>query len=225
MYVIKCVKCMNRGVLMMLVVIAICYDMKSQTKSNEWKLYKNKNNIKIYIKKHVDTGLKEVKGMMKMRTSLSAIISLLADIDNQKNWIYSNKESIMLKRYNRYHWVLQTLSDAPFPFTDRDLISETTMEQDSNLVISIKSNARPTFIKEDKNYVRIKYMVSSWRFTPKPDGIVIIEFKLRINLGGNLPIWITNIAVDIGPYNTLQSMRKQLERDKYRNAKISYIKE
>ncbi len=206
-------------------LIFIEYQTFAQANNKKWVLDKNKNGVKIYLRKHIETGLKEVKGVMEMHTNLSAIITLLKDLDNQRNWMYANKSTIMLSSENAFHWILHTFSSAPFPFSDRDLISEANMQQDSNLTVIIKIHAKPDYVPIDSKHVRIKYMQSEWKFIPKNNGIVEIQFKILINLGGNLPIWAMNFAVDKGPYNTLVAMRKQLQMPKYKNAKIlPYLK-
>ncbi len=209
--------------LVIVLITVVNSSARSQTAVPKWKLDKKKNGIEIYLRKHSDTGLKEVKGVMELHTSLSAVLTLLKDLEKQKTWMYANKSSKLLQSKSHFHWILYTVSDAPWPFQDRDLISEAHMKQDNNCSITISIKAKPEYIAENENYVRIKYMHSEWRFIPKDNGIVKIQFKIRINLGGNLPIWAMNMAVDKGPYNTLIKMREQLQSNKYKNAKLNYL--
>lgn len=197
--------------------------VNAQDIKTNWELSKNKNGIKVYLRKHKETGLKEAKGLMEVHTSLSAILTLLKDVDNQKNWMYANKLSKLLKSDNNFAWILYTVSQTPWPLSDRDLISEARMYQDSSCNIHIKIHALPNYIATNSDYVRINYMHSEWLFSPKANGIVQIQFKIMINIGGSLPIWVMNLAVDKGPYNTLLKMRENLKIGKYQNANLSYI--
>lgn len=208
-----------------LLLIFISFNLKLQSQSTKWKLDKDKNGVKIYLRKHKETGLKEAMGVMQVRTSLSAILTLLKDYDNQKNWLYANKSSNLLQSRDNFHWILHTVSEAPWPFQNRDLISEADMQQDTNRVVIIKIHAKPDYIAVNEDIVRIKYMHSEWKFTPKRNGMVTIRFKIRINLGGSLPVWVMNLAVDRGPFNTLVKMREQLMLQKYKCAKLDYLRE
>ncbi|NJO87830.1 MAG: hypothetical protein HC831_01890 [Chloroflexia bacterium] len=194
--------------------------------SSNWKLVKNQNDIKIYLRKHHSSSLKEALGVMKMKTHLCSIIALLKDTQNHKSWLFANKSSKILKHYNDSEWILYTQSEAPWPILDRDLISHTRMYQnENNCEIKIKSYAVPNYIKKEDGLVRIEEMNSEWTFTPLADGYVEIRFNILINLGGALPVWLTNFAVDKGPYNTLLKMKKALSDKKYQEATLPYIKE
>ncbi len=193
---------------------------------NKWKLVKNQNNIKIYLRKHHSSSLKEALGIMKIKTNLCSIVALLKDTQNHKSWMFANKSSKILKRYDDFEWILYTQSEAPWPILDRDLISHSRMHQsENNCEIKIKSYAVPDYVSTKNGFVRIKEMNSEWTFTPLPDGFIEIKFKILINLGGALPVWLTNFAVDKGPYNTLQKMKKALSERKYHEAIVPYIKE
>ncbi len=194
--------------------------------SNNWKLAKNQNDIKIYLRKHQSSNLKEALGVMKIRTHLCSIVALLKDTQNHKSWLFANKSSKILKKYDDFEWILYTQSEAPWPILDRDLISHTKMHQsEDNCEIKIKSHAVPDYVSKKNGFVRIEEMNSEWTFTPLPDGFIEIKFKILINLGGALPVWLTNFAVDKGPYNTLQKMKKALSGRKYQEAILPYIKE
>jgi len=191
-----------------------------------WKLVKAQNEIKVYLRKHKSSNLKEALGVMEIKTSLSSIISLLKDSQNHKTWMYANKKSNILKSPNNFEWILYTESEAPWPILNRDLISHAKMYQSSkNCAIKINARAIPDYIDEKDGLVRIKEMNSEWTFTPKKNGYVEVRFKILINLGGSLPIWAANLAVDKGPYNTLSKMKKALANKKFQLSKLLYLKE
>ncbi len=212
-------------ILAIVLITVVNYSARSQSAVPKWKLNKKKDGIEIYLRKHSVSGLKEAKGIMEMHTTLGSVITLLKDLNNHKNWMYANISSKLLKSDNNFHWILYTVSEAPWPLQNRDLISEASMMQDCNKVIHIKIHAKPNYIAVNEDLVRIEYMRSEWTFTPKPNGNVVIQFKIRINFGGGLPLWVMNLVVDKGPFNTLVKMRENLQLKKYQNLKLDYVKE
>ncbi|MBK8922208.1 MAG: hypothetical protein IPM81_12020 [Saprospirales bacterium] len=43
--------------------------------------------------------------------------------------------------------------------------------------------------------------------------------------GGNLPDWAINLAIDVGPRETIKRMREILKDPLYQNAKLAHIRE
>lgn len=83
----------------------------------------------------------------------------------------------------------------------------------------------PNYIPPLKDIVRIKRLEAQWKFVPKPGGIVEINFTLLIDLGGDLPAWLVNLAVADGPFETVYNMRKEVMKPKYQNTVYSFIVE
>lgn len=219
----------NKSYLLLFLIFLVGFQplIYSQNKDGYgWRLVKAQKGIKVYIRKHKSSSLKEVLAIMETKTSLNAIVALLKNTQNHKNWMYANKESYVLKSPSNFEWILYSKSEAPWPILDRDLVSHARMYQSSdNCTIKIKAHAIPDYMTYKKGLVRICEMDSEWTFTPKYDGFIEIRFKIRVNLGGNLPVWLTNLAVDKGPYSTLSKMKSALAKNKYRHAKLPYIKE
>ena len=197
----------------------------SQVK-NDWVLSKSKNGIKIYTRHSSDSPIKIVKGIVEIETNLSALVALVKDANNQHNWVYLTKTARLLKQPNSFEWFYYNQSDAPWPVTNRDIVSHAKMTQNSDTyAIRINTIGLPDYIPRKDDVVWIPGLKSSWSFIPATEGVVFVEFQLFIDLGGRLPAWVVNMAIDTGPYNTLWGMSQQVKKDAYKNAKLPYIKE
>lgn len=203
----------------------LSFSVKAQL-NNEWKLTRNQDNIKIYVRKHQETALKEVFGIMTVKGSLSSVVSTIKDSQNHHKWLYANKISKILKKNSDFDWILYTESEAPWPVSNRDLISHAKMSQDQqSCTVKIESESIPDYIPSKKNLVRIEKMHSIWNLTPLKNGYVEIKFEIIVDLGGNIPRWMVNLAVDKGPYYTLLNIAAVLKEEKYQSSRLSYIKE
>ena len=191
-----------------------------------WALSRKSNGVNIYMRRNSNSPVKEVMGKMTVKSSLAALVYIVKDSENHYQWIYANKQARMLKTINNFEWIYYNESQAPWPVSNRDIITHAKMRQDSSsLKIVIDSKGIPKYMPEKEGLVRIPRLNTSWEFTPKKNGMVDVRFELEIDLGGNIPPWLVNVSIDKGPMNTLQNMSKLIAQDKYRKINLPYIKE
>lgn len=194
--------------------------------ADDWKLARNQEGVKIYLRSVKDARTKEVLGLTQVAATLGALVSMIKDPENHYTWIYANKEARFLKIISDFEWINYKISEAPWPERSSDLITHVKLEQDpDSYAVRIVSEGWPDYIPANKNYDRIAKLKSLWVFTPKSNGIIDIRFELSIELGGGIPPWLVNIAIDKGPYNTLLNIAEVVKRDMYRSKVLPYIKE
>ncbi|MFN8258180.1 MAG: START domain-containing protein [Bacteroidales bacterium] len=195
-------------------------------KQDDWKITKQEGDIKIYMRKSDESRFKEVMGTMQVNSNLGALVYLVKDTKNHYKWIYANKNAEMLKSVNDFEWYYYNVSEAPWPVSNRDVITHAIMWQDKNTYkVTINSVGAPDYIPKKKDLVRIPRILTSWEFTPLGKNLVEVRFKLAIDLGGDIPAWLVNLAVDKGPFNTMSNMAKLIQSGTARNVNLSYIKE
>jgi hypothetical protein len=195
-------------------------------KADDWKLARNQEGVKIYLRSVKGLGTKEVLGLTQVSATLGALVSMVKDPENHHIWIYANKEARFLKIISDFEWIYYNISEAPWPVRNRDLITHAKLEQDPHsYAVRIDSEGWPDYIPAQKNLVRIAKLKSLWVFTPKSNGIIDIRFELSIDLGGDIPAWLVNFAISKGPFNTLLNMAEVVKTDRYRSKVLSYIKE
>jgi hypothetical protein len=85
----------------------------------------------------------------------------------------------------------------------------------------------PNYIPEDKTNGRIRILAMKARWTFKPDkpGQIIVTYQLHSDPGGYVPGSLANSAVVDLPYFTLLNMKRVVQEDKYKKARISEISE
>ena len=195
-------------------------------KADDWKLARNQEGVKIYLRSVKGMGTKEVLGLTQVHATLGALVSMVKDPENHHSWIYANKEARFIKIISDTEWIYYNISEAPWPIRNRDLITHAKLEQDPDTyVVRIDSEGWPDYIPANKNLVRIARLRSSWVFTPKSNGITDIRFELSIDLGGDIPAWLVNFAIDKGPFNTLLNLDSVVKTDRYKNQILPFVKE
>jgi hypothetical protein len=200
--------------------------MALSQKNNEWKLTKNQDGIKIYMRKAASSKTNEVLGIMQMKTHLAPLVQMVKDSENHYRWIYANKNAKTLKVINDYEWIYYNESKAPWPVSNRDVITHALIIQDlSTFTVKIKSDGWPDYLPVKKDLVRIPALQNVWEFIPKKEGITEVHFTLAMDLGGDIPAWLVNMVIDNGPFSTIFNMSKLVQTDLYKNTYLSYIKE
>ncbi|MCF8364616.1 MAG: START domain-containing protein [Bacteroidales bacterium] len=191
---------------------------------NDWEFVKNEEGIKVFRKKTEDSPIKAIKVTNEMETTLSALIALMKDVKNHKNWTYANKNAKILEKHNEFSWMFYGYSDAPWPVLDRDMVIHSTLTQDSvTRVIKNEGNCIPDFIPKNEGVVRIPACHSLWTLTPVGNGKILVSLEIQIDLGGTIPGWLINMVSAKGPFQTIKNMEEQVNKPCYKNAKISYI--
>ena len=151
---------------------------------------------------------------------------MFTDVSNQPNWVFSCESAEIIKKIDPFHWYYHTLSDAPWPVSDRDVVTYVSVSQDPvSKAIILTSNGVPDYIPEKQGYVRVPELKASWVLLPLPNGKIHVIFTIEINLGGFIPRWATNLFVSKGPYNTLKNLLVEIQKPKYKNAVVPLIKE
>ena len=197
----------------------------AQETVTKWDMVQNKDGIQVYSRNNSLSNIKEVKVVSKINTSLSALVYLIKDADNQPNWAYKLSYVEQIKNYNDKHWCTYAVADVPWPLEDRDNVTDVNLVQnkDSSIVISSKSVDNMVVEKDDK--VRIPFIKASWTFKPINNGKIEVSFQLLTDLGGYVPDWIVNLFIEKGPYETLWYYRIEAEKDRYKNIHLNYIVE
>jgi len=207
-----------------IVSFSFLFTLLAAQKNDGWELKNNKDGVKVYFKKTADVH--EIKLITSLHTSLSGIVQLLSEVEHYPLWGYKILESKLLKKVSDTEVYYYTKLDFPWPLNDRDIIMHTHLTQDPvTKKIITTSVAVPDYLPENKDVVRIQQANTRWTLLPGTGGWPYIEYYIYTNPGGNLPDWLINMAIDVGPRETIKAMRTLLQQEKYKKTKLAHIKE
>jgi len=162
-----------------------------------WQLKRKKDNLEVYTRNIAQNGVKELKLHTQMKTRLNSIFALFDDIPRNADWVYSSKEAKTLKVIAPNHMIYYSVSDFPWPLSDRDLIADSIVKQDPETKVATSTSvATLEGYPEQKGIVRVSVFEAQWTFTPLPDGIVDVVYVVKTDPGGNIPVFLTNMFID-----------------------------
>ncbi len=192
-----------------------------------WVLIKEKEGVKIYQRDIPNSNLKQMRMISTIKgNSLSSFAALFQDLENYDEWVYSCLESKLLKKLAENEIIYYINSDFPWPLDDRDFVLKNTLSQDPNtLALHSKSVAFNNFYGVKSGIIRVKVFDAEWVITPMGNGKFGLVYTFSTDPAGDIPTWMINSFMDVGPLQTLKGMERYAQSAKYTNAKFSFISE
>ncbi len=192
-----------------------------------WVLTKEKEGVKIYQREIPNSNLKQMRMISTIKgNSLSSFAALFQDLENYDEWVYSCIESKLLKKLAENEIVYYINSDFPWPLDDRDFVLKNTISQDNKtLAFHSKSVAYNNFYGAKSGIVRVKVFDAEWVITPMGNGKFGLVYTFSTDPAGDIPTWIINSFMDVGPLQTLKGMERYAQSAKYGKANFSFITE
>jgi hypothetical protein len=192
-----------------------------------WEFQRDQDGIEVYTRDIPGTNYKEFRGTMYVKNArLTSLVAAFDDTPSYIKWMHNCIEAKLLTLCNARERYTYTVTHAPWPATDRDLIVYSLLSQNrKNLTVTIAISGKSDYIKPMKNRVRIPFMNALWTFTPMQDGEVMVTYQTVNDPGGWLPLRLLNLSMVDLPFNTMKKFRDIVKEDKYLTAKIAVITE
>lgn len=190
-----------------------------------WHEVAHKNGITVFTRENSLSNIKEVKVVSVFKTTLSTLVSLIENTQDQTSWAYNVFYAKKIKQYNNFHWLAYTVADAPWPIADRDNVTDVVLSQRPDSSVIIFSKSVEGVVPENSKYVRVPLIRATWVFKPLAEGRIKASFQILVELGGNIPEWIVNMFIENGPYQTLLHLREEAVKNKGMFKSLPYIKE
>ena len=192
--------------------------------TNGWVFKNEKEGVKVYYRKTADVY--ELKLITSLKVSLSGLVLLLSEVENYPKWGYKVSESRELKKVSDWEIYYYSKLDFPWPLDDRDIVVHSKMVQDPiTRRITATSIADPGYVPVQKGVVRMTNAHTSWTIVPGQGGWAYVEYYIYSDPGGSLPDWLVNMALDVGPRETIKNIRSFVQQDKYQNAKLAHLRD
>jgi hypothetical protein len=192
----------------------------------EWKLEKNKNGVSVYTRNITGSSYKEFKAVVTVSASLSTVVSVFKNTNGFIEWMDKCIEASQLKKISETEGIGYYVIDAPWPVTNRDMVTQYVIHQDSlSKVVVISMEGKPGYIAAKEGLVRLPKLKGFWKFIPKGNNNTEIIYQVHAELGGSVPAWLANYTVVDSPFKTMENFVVEVKKDKYKNAKFSFIRD
>jgi hypothetical protein len=181
-----------------------------------WELEHDQDGIKIYTQEIPDSSFKAFRGEVYVSTTLRNLVAHHTDIEQMKKWLQDCEESEVIKRVSDRDLYIYQRTSAPWPVSDRDYVLHSNIDQNpETFVVTMTFEASTQFSKSDEDCVPVTKLTGFWRFTPKQDGRIYVEYETHADPSGDLPAWLANSFVVDQPLGSLEKLRKRVESHAY----------
>jgi len=192
-----------------------------------WELEHDDEGIKIYTQEIEGSSFRAFRGETTVKSTLKNLVAHHTDIEQMKSWLQDCAESELIQKVSNNDFYIYQRTSAPWPVSDRDYVLHSKLDQDPHtFVVTMKFEASTQFSRSDEDCVPVTKLTGFWRFTPKLDGTIYIEYETHADPSGDLPAWLANSFVVDQPLGSLEKLRKRVEENTYELPKeMQFIKE
>ena len=205
-------------------------DVSIASSEYDWVMVRDEDGIQVYLKEYWADKVKAFKGVVQIEASIDSLLAVITDIKACTAWIHhcETQELLLRQSFSEcYHYQLHHL---PFPARNREFIFHTQIRRIPETgEVDIEVQALPEFCtshtqlcKKIPRYsaIRVQHSHGTYHLEPLGKKLTRITWVQHTDPGGYLPHWVINNLLRNVPFKTLQSLRKLVKEEKYRNAQM-----
>ncbi|MCP2073697.1 UNVERIFIED_ORG: hypothetical protein J2Y77_003133 [Pseudomonas lini] len=183
----------------------------ASAQAEDWQVAKEKDGIKVSLSEVAGSKYKAYRGVTVMQTTMAKLRALQEDVPGACAWIHECKSQKLLKHEGDKSWTY-TQFNTPWPVTSRDSVLEVTTVDGADGSLTRNLKGVPTYVPEEKGFVRVTQVDGFWKFTPKGANQVEVTYQVHTEPGGDVPSWLANKFVVDAPFNTLKALKERAEK-------------
>jgi hypothetical protein len=178
----------------------------------KWELTKDKNGIKVYTANEGSSQYKSIKVEAVLKGTLQGLVKILRDVKNNKDWVYSTKQTYILKQINANEILYYSETALPWPVSNRDIPVRMRLNVNTvNNTLKVTASGEPKAYPVQKGMIRIQCFHSTWDVKFDGKNKISILYFLKMDPSGNVPAQVTNMFITKGPYETFENLSKLLK--------------
>lgn len=179
---------------------------------NDWVKESEENGIKAYSRLKEGKDYYEFRTVFTAKTTIYEAKKLITKIDNLKTWLPSTLESKLLDKVSDTEFYGYTVTDAPWPASNRDLVFKMTVKRHSSKSYTITLKGEPDYYPKQSDKVRVYEYLAVWKIDLKKDNLIEVDYTASFNPGSTYPNWLIKNSMVEARIETSLNFRKQLEK-------------
>lgn len=177
--------------------------------SQEWKLEKDKNGIKIYARDVADSQFAETKSVSVFNTSKEKFLAFIWDVEDYPNWQDDYEVAKVVKDNGKFNKTIYFEFKAPWPISNRDVVismNQVTKDDETYVYTKVKK-----FVVEPKDgIIRMSKYDGFWKLKQVENGVEV-TLQMSTNPEGKIPDFLVGFHKVTGPFNAYMNMKKVFE--------------
>mgnify|MGYP005823361925 CR=1 FL=1 len=184
----------------------------SATSQDQWEKETEKDGIKAYSRIKEGKDYYEFRTVFTTKSTIYKAKKLITDIDNLKTWLPSTLDSKLLEKVSDTEFYGYTVTDTPWPASNRDLVFKMTVKRHSSKSYTITLKGDPDYYPAQSDKVRVLEYIAVWKIDLKGENLIEIDYTASFNPGSTYPNWLIKNSMVDARMETSLNFRKQLEK-------------
>lgn len=178
---------------------------------DEWEKETKKDGIQAYSRIKKGKDYYEFRTVFTTKSTIYKAKKLITNIDNMKNWLPSTLDSKLLEKVSDTEFYGYTVSDAPWPASNRDLVFKMTVNRHSSKSYTITLKGEPDYYPIQSGKVRVYEYIAVWKIDLKEESLIEIDYTASFNPGSSYPNWLIKNSMVEARMQTSINFRRELE--------------
>lgn len=214
------IQLLNIALLILIPLVKLSDISKSEDviKPSEWESLKSSDGVTTYERWIVSAGnnkTRERKGEMMVESSIEEVIAILSNTKSSAVWMKNISETYDLKKISSNEWFTYTLFHIPWPFSNRDLVSNVKLQTISEKgAASINIESRENFIPSKPKTIRLTNYKANWKIKSIDKNKIKIIFTAITDEPPMFPRWIQDPIVENIFHNNLVNLKQYIRLHK-----------
>jgi len=185
--------------------LVFCSGFSDSLETN-WKLKKEQNNIKVFLRKTLDDR-QEYLAETIIHKDMNSIYEEIIDYNSSYKWMYKLESSKILDKKNDSLFYVQFTIEMSWPLKKRDLVSDVKIKKNKDF-ISISLVSSPDYIKSSDDFIRIKDSKSKWVLSKIDNETTKVSLQSYAVIDG-IPSFIVDMFIVEGPLFSLSNLKSK----------------
>ena len=185
-----------------------------------WRLYKTEAGISMQ-QRHLQQGRKkllQVKVQLDYQGSVSAFLHLLNDTNNATLWLHNVAQVKLLAKPSLTEDLVYTGFSAPWPLTERELVSCSQWQQRPDLTLIMDVWDCADLYPQNPNKLRLRDFSARWVLSPLPGNKVRLQYTGIADAGGQVPRFLSDPVALSSSWKSFKALQKQIVAAPYQHA-------
>lgn len=194
-------------------IFLISQEAISQKILSSWKLAKQSNDINISYRLLEIGDTLETRQMgiwFTTNATPDELIKMFNDVNNFSEWSAGVKKCKIV-HHTTNSWLTYNLYDIPWPFEQKDLVTEYKLERFNNSTILYMSS-KPNSIPKYAGVSRLQNYQGKWIFTPTNEGLTKVSFYSISFSKRVLPKFVQDPVIQNVFIDSIQKLKTLLEQ-------------
>jgi len=180
----------------------------------DWKVANQSGDFQVsyrYIMVGDTLKTREMRVSFSVQAEPDSIIKLFNDANNFYKWSAGIEECEIIQS-DSAPWVMYNLYDVPWPFKQRDLITEYKLVN-SDTKTTLVMTGKPDLLPEYEDVIRMKLYEGYWSFEPLQNGLTHVEFHTISFTDPIIPRFLQDPVLQKTFIRSMNKLRSLIDRD------------